>query len=153
MKVVLVFPSASARRPAIAKAIKKSGVTKVASDGRCLVCKTGSSRTAVKLAGISGIGDVATAEQVPRRFSDVTKAIVQTGSEAILPGEKFYVKVIMTIKADYVERDVEFASAGSLVEKLSEINALPARNEQQADRVILVIVGKRSAYVCVKGKI
>ncbi len=53
-------------------------------------------------------------------------------------------------KADYVDRDIEFASTGALVGKLAEINALPAKSEQEADRVILAIVGKKSAYICVK---
>lgn len=145
---LVIFLSASANRQALARAIKKSGAIKVASEGPCIVCKTGDPKT---LAGLSGIDSIAAAKKVPRRFSDVTSAIVQTGSKAILPREKFYVKVIQTAKANYVDRDIEFASSGALVEKLAEINALPAKSEQEADRVILAIVGKRSAYVCVKG--
>src|SRR5919198_3737923 len=75
-------------------------------------------------------------------------AIVQAGSKAISPNEKFYVKVIQTAKADYVHRDIEFASAGALVCKLAKINALPAKSEQEADRVVLAVVGSKSAYVC-----
>jgi hypothetical protein len=70
--------------------------------------------------------------KVTRKFSDVTGAMVQTGSRTILPGERFYIKVIQTAKVDYVERDVEFAPAGAVLEKLAEINALPAGNEQEA---------------------
>ena len=87
-----------------------------------------------------------------RKFSDVTGAIVEAGSRTILPAEKFYVKVIQTAKADYVERDVEFASSGALVERLVEISALPARNEHEAGRVVVAVIGKKSAHVCVKGK-
>jgi len=145
----VVFPAASANRQALAKAIKKSGATQIASEGPCIICKT---RDPEILAGIPGIDWVAAARRVTRRFSDVTGAIVQAGSRAILPGEKFYVKVIQTSKADYVERDVEFASAGALVEKLAAINALPARNEQEAGRVVVAVIGKKSAHVCVKGK-
>lgn len=60
----------------------------------------------------------------------------QAGSRSILPGERFHVKVIQTAKVDYVDRDVEFASARALFEKLAEINALPVGNEQDVDRVI-----------------
>ena len=146
---VVVFPAASADRHALARAIKKSGAKQICSEGPCIICKA---RDLEILAGIPGIDWVAEARKVTRKFSDVTSAIVYTGSRAIMPGEKFYVKVIQTAKADYVDRDVEFASTGALVGKLAEINALPAKSEQEADRVILALVGKRSAYVCVKGK-
>ena len=105
-----------------------------------------------KLAGISGIDRVAIAEQVPRGFSKVVGAIVEVGTKAVMPGERFYVRAILAVKADYVERDIEFSSAGALVEKLAKINALPARNEQEADRTIIAVIGKKVAYVCVIGK-
>lgn len=152
MNAVLVFPSAPANKQALVRAIKKSGRIQVTSEGACIVCKAGNpSRLVSSLTGLSGIDSVAIAKKVSSRFSDVTSAIVGTGSKAMLPREKFYVKVIQTAKADYVDRDVEFASSGMLVEKLAEISVLPAKSEQEADRVIIAVVGKRSAYVCVKG--
>lgn len=118
-----------------------------------MVCKIRNpAKFASGLAGIPGIGSIATTKKVPSRFSDVIDAIVQAGSKAILPGEKFYVKVIQTAKADYVDRDIEVASSAALVGKLAEIDALPAKSEQEADCVILALVGKRSAYVCIKGR-
>lgn len=153
MNVVLVFPSAPANRQALVRAIKKSGKAQVASEGPCIVCKTNDpSKLASRLAGLLGIDSVEIAKKVSSRFSDITNAIVQAGSGAIKPKEKFYIKVIQTAKADYVDRDVEFASSAALVGKLAEINIRPAKNEHEADRVILAVVGKRSAYVCVKGK-
>ena len=146
---IVVFPSSPANRQALARAVKKSGATQVASEGPCIICKA---RDPEILAGIPGIDWVAAARKVTRKFSDVTGAIVEAGSRAILPGEKFYVRVIQTAKADYVERDVEFASAGALVERLAEISALPARNEHEAGRVVVAVIGKKSAHVCVKGK-
>jgi hypothetical protein len=146
---IVVFPAASANRHALARAVKKSGATQIASEGPCIICKA---RNPEILAGIPGIDWVAAARKVTRKFSDVTGAIVQAGSRVILPGEKFYVRVIQTARADYVERDVEFASAGALVEKLAEISALPARNEYEAGRVVVAVIGKKSAHVCVKGK-
>jgi hypothetical protein len=154
LNVVLVFPSDPSKRQALARAIKKSGKIQVAFEGTCLVCKTGDpSRTASGLADLSGIGSVAVAKSVSSRFYDVVNAIVQAGSKAILPGERFYVQVIQTAEADYVDRDIEFASAGVLVGKLAKITAIPAKSEHEADRVILAVVGKRSAYVCFKGRI
>ena len=147
----MVFPSDSASRPAIVRAIKSDGRVQVAFEGGYIICESSyPAKLASRLAGLPGIDSVAITRKVPRRFSHVTSAIVQAGSKEILPGEKFYVKVIQTAKADYVDRDVEFVSAGALVGKLAEINALPAKSEQEADRVILAVVGKRLAYVCIK---
>ena len=147
---MLVFPSAFASIQALTRTINKSG-GKASAEGGCIVCK---SRDPAKLASIlsnlSGVDCVAIAREVTSRFSDIKSAIVQAGSKAILPDEKFYVKVVQTAKTDYVDRDVEFASVGALVSKLAEINALPAKSELEANRVILAVVGKKSAYVCVK---
>lgn len=145
---VVIIPFASVDRQALARVIRTSGAKQVYSRGPCIICKA---RDLEILAGIPGIDWVAEARKVTRKFSDVTDAMVQAGSRSILPSERFYVKVIQTAKVDYVDRDVEFASAGALVEKLAEINALPAGNGQEADRVILAVIGKKSTHVCVKG--
>jgi adenylyl- and sulfurtransferase ThiI len=148
LRVALVFPSASTGRRSVVNAIKRSGAARVVSEGPVIVCKVQDSQFA-KLTGISGIDRVAEATQVPREFSYVVGAIVEAGVKAIMPGEKFYVRAVMAAKADYVERDVEFSSAGALVEKAG---ALPAKSEQEADGIIIAVVGKRAAYVCVTGK-
>jgi hypothetical protein len=130
------------------------GKVRIALEDAYIICRSDDLvGLASNLIGISGIDSIAIASEMSSRFSDVTRAISQAGSKSILPREKFYVKVIQTAKADYVDRDIEFASSGALVEKLIEIHSLPARNEREADRVILVIVGKKSAYVCVKNTI
>lgn len=153
MDIVLILPSALASKQGLARAIKKSGRVRVASEGAWIVCKTNDPiKIASRLADLPEIDNIVLAKKISSRFSKVVEAIVQQGSRAILPKERFYVKVIQTTKADYVDRDVEFASTGALVGKLAEINALPAKSEQDADRVIVAIIGKRSAYVCVKGK-
>ena len=106
-----------------------------------------------KLAGLQGINGVATAIRVPNEFSEVVSAMVKAGVDEVKPREKFYIQVIQAAKKDYVKRDIEFAAAGALVEKLAKISALPARNEREADTVIHAVVGKKWAYVCVIGKI
>ncbi len=149
LEIMLVFPSALASIQALARTIKKFGGN-ASTEGGCIVCESRDPKLATRLTGLSGVHSVAIARKVASRFSDITSAIVQAGSKAILPDEKFYVKVVQTAKADYVDRDIEFVSAGALVGKLTEINALPAKSEHEADRVILAVVGKKSAYVCVK---
>lgn len=151
--MILVCPSAPDNIQALVQAIKKSDIVQVTFEGVYIVLKTGSPKIASGLAGLARVGSVAVAKKVSSRFSDVTRAIVQAGYNAILPGQKFYDKVIQTAKANYVDRDIEFASCGALVGKLAEINAPPAKSEHEADCVILAVVGKRSAYVCVKDRI
>ena len=144
---VIVFLFASADRRAVLRAMNKSGAKHVAYGEKYIVCKL---RDQKILTGISGIEWAARAKKTTSEFSDVTAAILHAGTESIRTGEKFLVKVIQNAKKDYVARDVEFASAGSLVEKLAGIGAFPARNELEADCVIAVIIDK-SAYVCVRG--
>jgi hypothetical protein len=150
LDVLLVFPSTFAGIKTLTRTINKSG-GKTSIEGGCIACKShDAAKLASSLVNLSGVDGVAIAKRVTSRFSDIAGAIVQVGSKAILPDEKFYVKVVQTVKADYVDRDLEFASAGALVDKLAEINVLPAKSEQEADRVVLAVVGKKSAYVCVK---
>jgi len=150
--VVIVIPSATANKQALVRAVKKSCGAQVAVEDACIICKAGDpAKVASALAALQGVDGVAVARKVSNRFSDVIKAVVEEGTRAILPKEKFYVRVIQTAKAGYVDRDIEFASTGALVGRLAEINTLPAKRESEADRVILVLVGKRSAYVGVKG--
>ena len=99
------------------------------------------------------ISEFSVAKKVKSRFSEITRAIVDVGAKAIEPGEKFYIKVIRNTKTDYVERDIEFASAGVLVEKLSKSSVRPARNEEEADRLILVFVGRNWTCIWIKEKI
>ncbi|MEW6605152.1 MAG: THUMP domain-containing protein [Thermoproteota archaeon] len=147
---MLVFPPASVSKQSLAKAAKKSDAKRITFEGPCFIYRAYDSKIALDMAKIAKSDNVVTAKQVSNRFSDIIDAIVETGTETILPGEKFYVKTILASKKDCVERDIEFASAGALVEKLARINALPARSEHEADRVILVVVGKRQAYVGVR---
>jgi adenylyl- and sulfurtransferase ThiI len=152
LDVVIVFPSSTAKRQTLVRAIKKSGRVQVTSEGRYVICKAGDpSRLASRLTDFPGVDGVATARKVSSRFPDVITAIVQEGNRTIRWGEKFYIKVIQTVKADYVDRDIEFGSTALLVGKLAEINALPAKSDKEADRVVLAVIGKRSVYVCVKG--
>lgn len=150
MQVVLVFPKDSINMQLLAEAAKKHGSKHFISEGPCFVCTIRDSKIVSDLANIAGADNITIAKQVSRRFSDVVGAIVEVGIRTILPSEQFYVKAILSAKADYVERDIEFASAGMLVEKLVKMHAMPTRNEHEADRVILAVIGKRWAYVCAR---
>jgi hypothetical protein len=87
---------------------------------------------------------------VKNEFEELSNAIAEIGLKVVLPGEKFFIKVKAGETNDYVGRDVEFASSGKLTARLAEIGASPAKNEQEADRVILAFSGKKFAYVCMQ---
>lgn len=123
-----------------------------------------------------GIDKVAIAKKVSTpNFEEILTEVVNIGKLKILPNEKFYVKVQISdnAKVDYKPRDLEFASTGELTAALQpslspslsssrqssthsssasspSSFARPAKNEFDADRLIEIFIGKKSAYVCIE---
>ncbi len=123
-----------------------------------------------------GIDKVGIAKKVPRnRFKDIAAEIVNIGKLKVLPNEKFFVKVTISnnAKVNYKSRDLEFASTGDLIAALQSSSSLscspsrhfassisssrspssfarPAKNELEADRLIEIFIGDKSAYVCIE---
>ena len=156
MSVVIAFPSAFADKAALVRAVKKvaRGKISIVLEKNCIVCESRDSvELASQLANLFGVEEVAIAKKVSSDFSDLSHAIVEAGTEIIIPGARFYIKVIQEAEAakyDYVSRDIEFAASGALTVKLSSIKAKPAKSEHDASHVILTIIGKESAYVCLQ---
>jgi hypothetical protein len=156
LSVVIAFPSAFANKGALARAIKKAarGRISIIIEGNCIVCEpTDSVEFASQLASLFGIEKVAIAKKVSSKFSDLSHAIIEVGTRVIVPGARFYIKVIQeaaAAKYDYVSRDIEFAASGALTVELSSIKARPAKNEEEATQLILTIIGKESAYICLQ---
>jgi hypothetical protein len=151
---VIAFPSAFTNNRALARAIKKISVDiiKVVIEGNFIVCESSDTvELACHLTSLFGVEKVAIAKKVSNKFSDLSAAIVEVGTKVIMPGASFYVKVIQQAdKYDYVSRDVEFAVSGILTERLASINARPAKTEEEAGHLILTVVGKEWAYVCIQ---
>lgn len=124
-----------------------------------------------------GIDKVAIAKKVSTaRFEEILAEVVSIGKLKILPKEKFFVKVQISnnAKVDYKPRDLEFASTGELTAALQSSlspsvsyshrqsstfpssasslssSARPAKNELDANRLIEIFIGKKSAYVCIE---
>jgi hypothetical protein len=151
--VVIAFPSAFTNDRALAQTIRRvaRGRINVNVEHNCIICESSDVvELASQLVSMSGVESVAIANKVSSNFSELTNAIVEVGSKVIIPGDRFYVKVIIqpAAKCDYVSRDVEFASSGTLAARLASINALPAKTEKDASRLVLTVIGKESAYVC-----
>jgi hypothetical protein len=159
--VLMVFPSPfSAKRGAEdkLKAIVKKKllanhikVNKITSEEKCIVFDvTDVVKAAELIVEVFGIDKVAIAKHVRSEFTEVVKTIVNIGKQIILPKEKFFVKVKVSSNTElhYVARDVEFASLGDLTAELSAIAAVPAKNEYDANKIILSYIGGGSTYVC-----
>ncbi|HEX2471876.1 MAG TPA: hypothetical protein VHJ59_03905 [Nitrososphaera sp.] len=151
--MVIAFPSAFTNDRALAQTIRRvaRGRINVNVEHNCIICESSDVvELAFQLVSMSGVESVAIANKVSSNFSELSNAIVEVGSKVIIPGDRFYVKVIIqpAAKCDYVSRDVEFASSGTLAARLSSINALPAKTEKDASRLVLTVIGKESAYVC-----
>lgn len=154
MNVVIVFPSVFADAQALAKVIKKRyrGISDITVEGNCIVCETKDAPDlASKLGTMFGVDSVAIAVKVSINFSELSTSIVEAGSRIIAPGDRFYVKVLVQTLArlTYKSRDVEFACTGLLASKLASIDALPAKSEAEASRLILAVVGKKAGYISI----
>jgi uncharacterized protein (UPF0212 family) len=153
--VVIAFPSPFSDGRALSETIQKAagGTISVNVEYNCIICETRDVvELASQLAGMYGIKSVAIANKLSTNFSDVTAAIVEVGSKVLLPGDRFYVKVIVqpAAECDYVSRDVEFAASGTLAARLASIKVLPAKTEEAASRVVLAVIAKEYAYVCIQ---
>lgn len=152
MNVIIAFPSAYANKWALARSIKNIARERISVlvEGNCIVCEAKDPvEIASRLGSLFGVQKVAIAKKVSSNFFDLTRSIVEVGTKLITPGSSFHIKVIQQAgKHDYVNRDIEFAAAGTLTVRLSSINARPAKTEQAASHVILTVIGKESAYVC-----
>ena len=159
--VLVVFPSLfSVNKKDKLKAVVKKKlqlshikVNKIICEEECIVFEV---TDVVEAAAITvemfGIDNVAIAKRITNEFTDIVTAIVNTGKQMIFPDEKFFVKVQISSKAkiSYIGRDIEFASSGNLTTELSHIAARPAKNEDEADKIIHSYIGKDAAYVCLQ---
>jgi hypothetical protein len=159
--VLLIFPSSLSpnRKTKLIDVVKKKlllsniKVNKITIEEGCIAFEvTDVIEAAAATVELFGISQVAVAKCIPNRFTDIVDTIVKTGKQIILPEEKFFIRVWTSGKAkiSYIGRDVEFASSGNLIAELSPIASKPAKNEYEANKVILSYIGKHSAYVCLQ---
>lgn len=155
MNIVIVFPSIFADEQALAQVIRRlhKGIKVVNIENNFIICETDNLvEVASDLSKMFGVERVAIATKVSSKFSELSAAIVEAGSRIIIPGDRFYVKVIIPPSGNfsYKGRDIEFACTGTLAAKLGSMNASPAKTEAEASRLILTVLDKKSAYICIK---
>ena len=154
MSVVIAFPSAFANKWALAQSIRKVAQERISVliEGEYIVCESNNPvDLAYRLGKLFGLEKVAIAKKASTNFYDLSRAIVELAAKLIIPGASFYIKVLpQATKHDYVGRDIEFATSSKLTVKLSSINVKPAKTEEDASHLILILIGKQSAYICIQ---
>ena len=155
LNIIIAFPSAFANKRKLVKAMKRTvpALRNIAIEDSYIVSEsTDAVEHASMLTNVFGVEKIAIAKRVNSRFSDLCRAIVNVGTKLIIPGHTFHVKTVIQQSArhGYASRDVEFAASGMLTARLAPINAQPAKNEEDAQDLILVVVGKEWAYVCIQ---
>lgn len=92
-----------------------------------------------------GIKKIEIAYSSLNNFKSIVEQIIKVGQKIII-NEKFFIKVYSE-NSNFVSRDIEFVATGSLVEKLSNRLSRPSRNEESANKVMKVYVGKSKSYI------
>ncbi len=94
-----------------------------------------------------GIDKVAIAKEIKNEYEVLVSAITKIGSNLLLKGDTFYVKVEGQSKG-YLPKDVEFAATSSLIEKTTNLGAKPG-TEDKHDKLLYTYLTKLNAYVCI----
>lgn len=94
-----------------------------------------------------GIEKVAIAKKIKNEFDTLVSGITKIGSNLLLKGERFYVKVDGQAKG-YLPKDIEIAATSSLIEKTTKIGAKPG-TEDKYDKLLYTYLTKSNAYVCI----
>jgi len=94
-----------------------------------------------------GIEKVAIAKKIKNEFDTLVSGITKIGSNLLLKGERFYVKVDGQAKG-YLPKDIEIAVTSSLIEKTAKIGAKPG-TEDKYDKLLYTYLTKLNAYVCI----
>ena len=94
-----------------------------------------------------GIERVAIAKKVKNEFDTIVSSITKIGSNLVLKGDRFFVK-IEGYSSGYLPKDLEIAATSSLIEKTAKLGARPG-TEQNYDKLLYTYLTKKHAYVCI----
>ena len=94
-----------------------------------------------------GIKQVSIAKQVKNELKEIVKTITEVGTNLLLKGEKFYVKVEGQSKG-FLPKDIELAATSSIIEKTSHIQIKPG-TEENHDKLLYTYLTNSHAYVSI----
>ncbi len=153
---VVIFPSIFAQNKinALISNIKKilkiqnQRFQKIRKDGSLIVVEANDPVFASSTINLLfGIDKVAIAKQIKNEYEILVSNITKIGSNLLLKGDTFYVKVEGQSKG-YLPKDVEFAVKSSLIEKTTKLGAKPG-TEDKHDKLLYTYLTKLNAYVCI----
>ena len=94
-----------------------------------------------------GIEKIAIATEIENGFEKILSNIAKIGSNLLLNGEKFLVKVEgQAIK--YLPKDVEMAATSLLIEKTLHLHTKPG-SETSYDKLLYTYITNSHAYICI----
>ena len=99
------------------------------------------------IALLFGVKQIAIAKKVKNYFKTIVSQVGEVGSNLLLKGEKFYVKVDGHTKG-FVIKDLELAATSTLIQKNQKISAKPG-TELKHDKLLQIYVTNSNAYVCI----
>jgi len=94
-----------------------------------------------------GIKRVVIAKQIKNDFNTIVSEITKIGSNLLLKGEKFYVKVEGN-PSGFTAKDVELSATSSLIDKTVKLGVKPG-TEEKHDRTLYTFLTKSNAYVSI----
>lgn len=94
-----------------------------------------------------GIKKVAIAKKIKNDFNAIISEITKIGSNLLLKGEKFLVRV-EGFSSGFLPKDVEISATSSLIEKTVKLGVKPG-SEEKYDKLLYAYLTKSNAYVCV----
>ena len=128
--------------------IKNQGFSSVSKDGNIILVDANDpvfASTTINL--LFGIKQIIIAKKIKNDFKIIVDEITRIGSNLLLKGEKFYVKVEGTPHG-YVTKDVELSATSSLIEKNKKIDARPG-TEDKHEKLLFTHITKSNAYVSI----
>ncbi|MGQ0605968.1 MAG: thiamine biosynthesis protein [Candidatus Nitrosotenuis sp.] len=94
-----------------------------------------------------GIDQVSIARRVENKFNVAVSAIAKVGTNLLLRGEIFHVKVEGR-SSGYLPKDVEIAGTSALIEKVVDMDCRPG-TEQKHDKMIHCFLTGKNAYISI----
>ena len=154
--VVAVFPSLFSLnkigflRSSIIRILKqkKQDFNSVEKDDSVLIVEAKDPVFASSIIGsLFGIEKIAIATQVENSFDLAVSTIAKVGTNLLLKGERFYVKVDGKATS-YLPKDVELAATSLLIEKTANLETKPG-SEQNHDKLLYTYLTNSNAYICI----
>lgn len=153
---VVVFPSifAKNKQSLLASNIKKilkiqgQQFSKITTDDELIIIEANDPVFASSAINqLFGIEQVSIARRVENKFNVIVPAIAKIGTNLLLRGETFYVKVGGRASG-YLPKDVEIAATSALVDRVVNMECKPG-TEIKHDKLIHCFLTKQNAYISI----